>query len=223
MSRIVLDCHRKERGKKVCVCVCRGECDTVPGASSKLSGCVESPRATHLDDSVPWQPVTCPLVCLPFSAWGVSDLSGLKLKYTSSWMDDKGCDLIPSLCSCPSVCLRAHPLYHRNPSIIAKEHNGREWVEREESWESAASGWANYPTGQCFFLVRLPFSAAPPCVIWRCGQGSRKMKGTPGNPQAYIIQRHISDILLLNPSRNISYNPGFVYFSQKPYQLRLVQ
>lgn len=57
-----------------------GECDTVPGASSKLSGCVESPRAAHLDDSIPWQPVTCPLVCLPFSGWGESDLCLLHLK-----------------------------------------------------------------------------------------------------------------------------------------------
>lgn len=120
------------------------------------------------------------------------------------------------------VCASEHT-HHRNPSIIASKHNGREWVEREESWESAASGWANYPTGRCFFLVCLPFSAAPPCVMWRRGQGIRKMKGISGNPQAYIIQRHISDILLLNPSSNISYNPASVYFWERSCQLRQVQ
>lgn len=53
-------CEAKRRGRK---------CDTVPGALSKLSGCVESPRAARSDDSVPLQPVTCSLACLPFSGW----------------------------------------------------------------------------------------------------------------------------------------------------------
>lgn len=145
----------------------------------------------------------------------------MKLKYTCSWMVTKYVILFQAYV--PAQVYASEHTHHRNPSIIASEHNGNEWVEREESWESAASGSVNYPTGPCFFLVHLPFSSTPPCVTWRSGQGTKKMKETPGIPQANLIQRHISDILCLNPSSNRSYNPASLYFSEWSCQLRQVQ
>lgn len=148
-------------------------CDSVPEASSELSGCVESPRAARSDVGAALVSVTCPpLVCV-FHFLAGYDLcdcqTSLKLmstmKLKQSWMMTK--DAILFHADAPArLCCSEHT-HHRNPSIIASEHNGREWVEREESWESGASGWVNYPTGRCFFLMHLPFSATPPCVMWR--------------------------------------------------------
>lgn len=230
MSWIVLDCHEKERqrenvwGKKEGEKVwhCPWSIEQAVRVRRVTKGCTlgrQRPFATRhvfaCVSSIFW--VSLIGVCLTSRKL----MSGMTLKYTSSWMVTK--DVILFQAYVPAQVYAWEHTHHRNPSIIASKHNGREWVERVESWESAASGWANYPTGRCFFLVRLPFSATPPCVMWRSGQGTRKMKGTLGNPQAYFIRGHISDILLLNPSGNISHNLASVYFSEWSCQLKQTQ
>lgn len=198
MSWIVLDCHGKERQR---------ERERVRQKSKGGRVVWQCPRS--IERAVRVRRVTkgrtlgrrrrfgirhvsSACVCLPFSGWvwsvWLSNISKVNEHHEvkTELDDDKGCDLIPRWRSCPPVLLGAHP-----PSKPFNNSKRAQW--KRVGGKRGIVGKRCLRLGELSYRpLLLPYASAILCNSALCnvekwsGQGNGEMKGTPGNPQAYL-------------------------------------